>query len=87
MIPVNNIEDTPVNRKTLLNYLTDLQYTKLFMLGSDATNNSQMGMNYDTGYFAAITELKIQIEIFNDLNNFITIPAENDSNTEEVEDD
>jgi hypothetical protein len=87
MIPVNNIEDTPVNRKTLLNYLTDLQYTKLFMLGSDATNNSQMGMNYDTGYFAAITELKIQIERFNDLNNFITIPAENDSNTEEVEDD
>ena len=87
MIPVNNIEDTPVNRKTLLNYLTDLQYTKLFMLGSDATNNSQLGMNYDTGYFAAITELKIQIERFNDLNNFITIPAENDSNTEEVEDD
>lgn len=87
MVPVNNIEDTPVNRKTLLNYLTDLQYTKLFMLGSDATNNSQMGMNYDTGYFAAITELKIQIERFNDLNNFITIPAENDSNTEEVEDD
>lgn len=87
MIPVNNIEDTPVNRKTLLNYLTDLQYTKLFMLGNDATNNSQMGMNYDTGYFAAITELKIQIERFNDLNNFITIPAENDSNTEEVEDD
>lgn len=87
MIPVNNIEDTPVNRKTLLNYLTDLQYTKLFMLGSDATNNSQMGMNYDTGYFAAITELKIQIERFNDLNNFITIPAENDSNTGEVEDD
>ena len=87
MIPVNNIEDTPVNRKTLLNYLTDLQYTKLFMLGSDATNNSQMGMNYDTGYFAAITELKIQIERFNDLNNFITIPAENDSSTEEVEDD
>lgn len=87
MIPVNDIEDTPVNRKTLLNYLTDLQYTKLFMLGSDATNNSQMGMNYDTGYFAAITELKIQIERFNDLNNFITIPAENDSNTEEVEDD
>lgn len=87
MIPVNNIEDTPVNRKILLDYLTNLQYTKLFMLGSDATNNSQMGMNYDTGYFAAITELKIQIERFNDLNNFITIPAENDSNTEEVEDD
>lgn len=87
MIPVNDIEDTPVSRKTLLNYLTDLQYTKLFMLGSDATNNSQMGMNYDTGYFAAITELKIQIERFNDLNNFTTIPAENDSNTEEVEDD
>lgn len=87
MIPVNNIEDTPVNRKTLLNYLTDLQYTKLFMLGSDATNNSQMSMNYDTGYLAAITELKIQIERFNDLNNFMTIPAENDSNTEEVEDD
>lgn len=87
MIPVNDIEDTPVNRKILLDYLTNLQYTKLFMLGSDATNNSQMGMNYDTGYLAAITELKIQIERFNDLNNFITIPAENDSNTEEVEDD
>ena len=68
MIPVNDIEDTPVNRKILLDYLTNLQYTKLFMLGSDATNNSQMGMNYDTGYLAAITELKIQIERFNDLN-------------------
>ena len=87
MIPVNNIEDTPVNRKTLLNYLTDLQYTKLFMLGSDATNNSQMGMNYDTGYLAAITELKIQIERFNDLNNFVTKSTEVDTNTEEVEDD
>lgn len=87
MIPVNDIEDTPVSRKTLLNYLTDLQYTKLFMLGSDATNNSQMGMNYDTGYLAAITELKIQIERFNDLNNFVTKPAEADTNTEEIEDD
>ena len=87
MIPVNDIEDTPVSRKTLLNYLTDLQYTKLFMLGSDATNNSQMGMNYDTGYFAAITELKIQIERFNDLNNFATKSAEADTNIEELEDD
>lgn len=87
MIPVNDIEDTPVSRETLLNYLTDLQYTKLFMLGSDATNNSQMGMNYDTGYLAAITELKIQIERFNDLNNFATKPAEADTNIEELEDD
>ncbi len=87
MIPVNNIEDTPVNRKILLDYLTNLQYTKLFMLGSDATNNSQMGMNYDTGYLAAITELKIQIERFNDLNNFVTKSTEVDTNTEEVEDD
>lgn len=87
MIPVNDIEDTPVSRKTLLNYLTDLQYTKLFMLGSDATNNSQMGMNYDTGYLAAITELKIQIERFNDLNNFATKSAEADTNIEELEDD
>lgn len=87
MIPVNDIEDTPVNRKILLDYLTNLQYTKLFMLGSDATNNSQMGMNYDTGYLAAITELKIQIERFNDLNNFATKPAEVDTNIEELEDD
>nr|DAK05135.1 MAG TPA: hypothetical protein [Caudoviricetes sp.] len=35
MIPVNDIEDTPVNRKILLDYLTNLQYTKLFMLGND----------------------------------------------------
>ena len=46
-----------------------------------------MGMNYDTGYLAAITELKIQIERFNDLNNFATKPAEADTNIEELEDD
>ena len=87
MIPVTDIEATPVNRKILLDYLTTPQYTKLFMLGSDATTNSPLGMNYDTGYLAAITELKIQIERFNDLNNFATKPAEADTNIEELEDD